>query len=209
MKLLTLSKQICGVLLAVLCVQVAVAASDPVKMLQGVADQLIAKLKENQTTLSQNPNLVYSLANEIVVPHAAIGEMSKRVLPPQTWNGATASQKEQFEKQFTTLLVRTYASALAQYNDQTVHFMPLRGAVDGKTNIQVQSRIDRTDGPSISVNYRLMLVGSEWKLYDLIVEGVSLVDSFRSQFADQLSQGGNMDSILKNLVAHNSQTNGG
>lgn len=183
------------------------AASDPEAMLQSVADQLIAKLKENQTSLSQNPSLVYSLATEIVVPHASIDEMSKRVLPPQVWNKATPSQRSEFEAEFTTLLVRTYASALAEYKDQTIHFKPIRGGYEGKNNIQVQSVIERSDGPSISVNYRLILQGSQWKLYDLIVEGVSLIESFRSQFADELSHG-NMDSVIQNLKQHNADNSG-
>lgn len=188
----------------VCCVKAAYATPDPVAMLKSVADQLIAKLEENKTTLSQNPGLVYSFANRIVVPHAAIEEMSKRVLPPQTWNAANPVQRSQFQRGFTTLLVHTYAAALAQYRDQTIKFMPVRGGFEGKNNVQVQSVIERSDGPSISVNYRLLLAGAQWKLYDLIVEGVSLIDSFRSQFADQLSQNnGDLDAVIKNLNAHN------
>ena len=190
-----------------LCVNTANANSDPEAMLQSVADQLIAKLKENKTSLSQNPSLVYSLANEIVVPHASIDEMSKRVIPPKVWNKATPDQRREFESDFTTLLVRTYASALAEYKDQTIHFKPIRGGYEGKNNVQVQSVIERNDGPSISVNYRLLLQGSQWKLYDLIVEGVSLIESFRSQFADQLSQG-NMDTVIRNLEQHNKDNSG-
>jgi len=189
-------------------IKTANATPDPVAMLKSIADQLIAELKANKTSLPENPSLVYSLANKIVVPHANIPEMSKRVLPPSVWGKATEAQRSEFESEFTTLLVRTYASALAQYKDQTIRFLPLRGGYEGKTSIQVQSIIDRTDGPSISVNYRLLLGGSEWQLYDLIVEGVSLIDSFRSQFADQLSQGGTMDSVIKNLKQHNADNSG-
>lgn len=100
------------------------AGSGPVEMLQSVADQMIASLKSHQTTLKQNPSLVYSLAYKIIVPHADLDEMSKRVLPPQTWNNATAGQRQEFKREFTNLLVRTYASALAEYKDQTVRFFP-------------------------------------------------------------------------------------
>ncbi|MDR3490759.1 MAG: ABC transporter substrate-binding protein [Gammaproteobacteria bacterium] len=179
------------------------AASDPVNMLNSIADQLISKLKANKATLKTNRSYVYSLANQIVVPHAAVDEMAKRVLPPQTWNHATASERSQFSSQFTTLLVHTYASALADYNDQTIHFYPVRGGYDGKNTVQVNSNIERTDGPEISVNYKLVLRGSQWKLYDMSVEGVSMLESFRSQFADSLAKG-DMQSLIRDLRAHNS-----
>jgi phospholipid transport system substrate-binding protein len=184
------------------CTQ-AIAGGDPVSELNSIADRLIAALKQNKANLHDDPQLVYSLAERIVVPHADVAEMAKRVLPPQTWNSATPSQRSRFEKEFTSLLVHTYASALANYNDQTVHFYPVRGGYAGKSTVQVDSQIERSDGPSISVNYRMVQHGSEWKLYDMSVEGVSMLESFRSQFSDLLSQG-NMDALLARLASHNS-----
>ncbi len=187
-------------------ITLAANASDPVSLLNGIADKMIAKLQENQTTLKENPTLVYSFANALVVPHADIPEMSKRVLPPRVWNEATPEQRSKFEKEFTTMLVRTYASALAEYKDETIRFYPVRGGYQGKDNVKVDSTIIRTDGPSIAVGYRLILRGSEWKLYDLIVEGVSMLESFRSQFADQLSRG-NMQDLIQKLEEHNAGNN--
>lgn len=177
-------------------------SASPVAMLQNVADQMIASLKANKTSLRTNPTLVYSLAYKIIVPHADLDEMSKRVLPPQTWNNATAGQREQFKKEFTTLLVRTYATALADYSDQSVRFFPIRGGYQGKSNVRVDSQIVRNDGPSINMNYRLLAKGSQWRLYDMTVEGVSLLESFRSQFADQLARG-NISNLITNLKQHN------
>ncbi len=180
----------------------AAAEGDPVSMLQSVADQMIASLKANKTTLRENPSLVYSLATRIIVPHADLDEMSKRVLPAQTWNSASAGQREEFKREFTTLLVRTYASALAEYKDQTVRFFPVRGGYAGKSTVKVNSQIVRTDGPAISVNYSLVSTGSGWRLYDMTVEGVSMLQSFRSQFSDQLSRG-DMASLIQVLKRHN------
>ena len=179
--------------------------NDPVSMLQSLANQMIANLKSNKATLKTNPSLVYSLARKIVVPHADLAEMSKRVLPPQVWNGATASQKAQFENQFTTLLVRTYASALSDYTDQTVEFRPVRGGSEGKSTVRVDSQIIRSDGAPINVNYSLIRQGSIWKLYDMTVEGVSLIESFRSQFADKVAQGSDMAGLIQYISAHNNK----
>ena len=180
---------------------------NPVAMLQSVADQMITNLKSNKASLKMHPAFVYSLATKVVVPHADLEEMSKRVLPPQTWNKIPTSQRAQFQKEFTMLLVRTYASALADYNDQTIRFNPVRGGFQGKNIVQVDSQIIRTDGPAITVNYKLIKKGTDWKLYDMTVEGVSLLESYRSQFADKLARG-NMSDLIRDLATHNSQNSG-
>ena len=107
------------------------AAQDPVGMLNSVANQMITNLKAREMSLKTNPAQVYSLAYKLVVPHADLEYMSKRVLPPQVWKQASSAQRDAFKQEFTTLLVRTYASALADYTDQTVHFYPVRGGVGG------------------------------------------------------------------------------
>jgi phospholipid transport system substrate-binding protein len=183
-------------------ISTAQAESDPIAFMQSISDQMISGLKSKKATLKTNPSVVFSLANRIVVPEADLDAMAQRVLPPQTWNNATLAQRAQFKKEFTTLLIRTYASALAQYSDETIKFFPVRGGFAGKTSVKVDSQIVRSNAPSISVSYRLLLVGSQWKLYDMIVEGVSLLESFRSQFADILSRG-DMVELNKELAAHN------
>lgn len=177
-------------------------AQDPVNMLDSVASQMISSLKAHKATLRTNPSIVYSLAYKIVVPHADLEVMARNVLPPRTWASATPTQRKEFEREFTTLLVRTYASALAEYTDETVRFYPVRGGYEGKSGVNVNSTIVRSDGPNISVNYRVVHVGSQWKLYDMAVEGISMLESFRSQFADKLSQG-NMKDLIDALKQHN------
>lgn len=197
-----------AILMSFMCIGLQTASandSDPVSMLQSLADQMIASLKTNKATLKTNPTLVYSLARKIVVPHADLAEMSKRVLPPSIWNTATPSQRSQFENEFTTLLVRTYASALSDYTDQVVKFYPVRGGVGGNNTVRVDSQIIRSDGAPINVNYRLIRQGSVWKLYDMTVEGVSLIESFRSQFADKVSQGSDMAGLIQYISAHNAK----
>jgi phospholipid transport system substrate-binding protein len=178
--------------------------SDPVDLVSSLADKMIASLKSRQATLKNNPKLVYSLAYKIVIPHADLDEMSQRVLPPQTWKNASSRQQAEFKQEFTHLLVQTYASALANYKDQTVRFYPVRGSIAGKNVITVNSQIIRSDGPPVSVSYRLHLQGSHWKLYDMTVEGVSLLQSFQEQFRQKLSQG-NMAQLLQDLRQHNAK----
>lgn len=182
--------------------QSAAVQGDPVALLKYIADNMIRELKANQATLKTKPSIVYSLANRYVVPYADVDAMSKRVLPPATWNGASAVQREQFKRSFTTTLIRTYSSALAAYKDQVVQFYPVRGGASG-SSVEVNSEIDSASGGEpIHVTYRMLRVGSVWRLYDMSVEGVSMIDSFRSQFSDILSTG-NMEQLLSRLTTHN------
>lgn len=178
----------------------AQSQSDPVGMLRYIANNMIAGLKANKATLKSKPQTVYSLAYKYVVPYADLTEMSKRVLPPNVWNSATPAERVQFEKEFTKTLIRTYASALTSYQDQVITFFPVRGA-QGRT-VVVNSEIRGSQGQPIQVAYRLIRVGSVWKLYDMSVEGVSMLDSFREQFSDMLAQG-NMQQLLQRLSGHN------
>lgn len=181
----------------------AYAAGDPVSLLQSVADNMIAGLKQNQATLKTKPGIVYNLAQQYVVPYANLDEMSRRVLPRQTWNSATPAQKAEFKKNFTRTLIRTYASALSSYKDQTIKFYPVRGGAHGNI-VTVESQIISNDREPIHVSYQMMRTGSGWRLVDLSVEGVDMLASFRSQFADILSHG-SMDQLLQRMSKHNSR----
>ncbi len=186
--------------------QLAWAAGDPVSVLKTVADEMIADLKSHQVTLKSDRQYVFSLAYRLVVPRVDVDEMARRVLPPQTWSQANPEQKAAFKRQFVALMVHTYASALASYKDQTVEFFPIRGGYEGKTTVEVNSQIISESGaPPISVRYRLINTSGAWKLYDMSVEGISVLESFRSQFADLLSQG-DITALTNRLAAHNGRS---
>ncbi len=178
------------------------AASSPMDMLQSTSNQALAQLKQNQATLKTNPKVVYQIVNNILAPHFAMQEMARMVVGRNAWNAASPSDRAQFVQQFKQLLMRTYSSALASYQNETVKFMPMRG--DANSNrVQVNSMIIRQAGPSVSVNYRLIQMGSEWKVYDVSVDGISLVESYRTQFAAQLSQGGSLATLTQKLSQRN------
>lgn len=181
---------------------VVVALGDPVTQLSQTADQMIGALKSNKAAIKSNPALVEDLARRILLPEADAQLMAKLALGRDGWNSATAQQRVDFTNAFTTLMIRTYASAFSAYTDQVVKFYPLRpgDVTDGR--VQIKSEILQSGGPAIPVNYRLLQEGNMWKVYDITVDGVSLIQSFRSQFASQLSQGG-MDQLLAALNKHN------
>ncbi len=178
--------------------------SNPVSLLEYIADNMINGLRAKKATLKNNPSAVYNLAYQYVVPYADIPEMAKRVLPPTVWNNATSAQRARFQKEFTRTLIRTYASALSAYEDQSVQFYPVRGGYQGLKTVEVKSQITSSSRDPIRVSYRLLRVGSVWRLYDMSVEGVDMLESFRSQFADILSQG-NIDTLIARMSSHSNR----
>lgn len=179
---------------------IALAASSPMAIMEQLTNQTLNSLKENQASLHSNPQVVYKIIYHILLPHVDMEEMSKAVLGREVWVNASAGEKQKFIGQFKLLLVRTYSSALAAYKNETVKFMPLRESNGDR--VQVDSIILQQGGPSIPVSYRLVLKGSQWKVYDLIVEGVSLIESYHSQFADAIRQNG-LNSVINELAQKN------
>jgi ABC-type transport system involved in resistance to organic solvents, auxiliary component len=185
--------------------QVAFAAPSPMQLMQQVTDQTLSALRSNQASLHTNSKVVYGIIYRILLPHVDMQEMSKAVLGREVWTSSSADQKQKFIAQFKLLLIRTYASALAAYKNETVKFMPLRD--NSGSRAQIDSLILQQGGPSIPVSYRLVLKGGQWKLYDLIVDGVSLVESYRSQFADGVARQG-LDGVIIQLTQKNGSGGG-
>lgn len=177
----------------------AVSAS-PVDMLQQTTNQMLVSL---QKTENRNAKSLYNLVQTILLPHVDLNRMSQLVIG-KYWVDATPAQREQFKQQFTYFVTRTYSTALSSYTNEKVRFMPVRGNSNGD-RVQVNSVIEQSNGQNVSVNYRLLLTNGQWKVYDFIVEGVSMVENYRSQFSNILRTEG-MDGLLKNLKSHNSKT---
>jgi phospholipid transport system substrate-binding protein len=176
----------------------AMAVSSPVHMLQSTSDQMLDAL---QKTENRNDAALYHLVRRILLPHVDLDLMCEQVLG-RYWIKATPDQRTQFKTQFTYYVTRTYSSALSSYTNEKVRFFPLRGGASGN-RVQVNSAIDQSNGQSISVSYRLILSGGQWKVYDFSVEGVSIIDNYRAQFADTLRTEG-LEGLIKRLKSRNS-----
>lgn len=182
-------------------------APNPIPELTDLSNQMIVALKENKASMKKDPQVVYGIVEKILLPHVDIQAMSRSVLGRDAWSKATPDQKERFTEAFKKLMLRTYAAGMSSYTDESVEFMPIRGGIQPDQNrVEVMSKIIRTDGPPIPVSYRLVYLSNDWKVYDFSVEGVSMIESFRSQFADELSQGVDIENLIKKLNQHNEQT---
>lgn len=197
-------KKVIVIFFGLLIGTMAWAISSPVDLLQNTSNQLISALKRNQATLKTKPQVVYGIVNQVLLPHVDIMGMSSRALGREAWFQATPYQRQVFAQQFVTLLIRTYSSALAQYTNEKVNFFPLREDYNNQSHVQVNSAIVRESGPSINLSYRLIREGGQWMLYDFSVDGISIIESFRSQFVGELQQGG-IEGLISKLAQHNSQ----
>lgn len=179
------------------------AQSSPIPMLQNTANQIINTLSKNKGQLDTNKSIIYSSVRKNLLPIVDVRGMARSVLGRQAWRKATASERKAFTQEFTNLVIRTYASPLAKFSDEKVKFLPVRGDLN-KRFVRVNSVIIRSSGPNIPLNYSLVSKKGQWRVYDMSVEGVSLLQSFRSQFAQTL-QNSNMQTLIKEMKQRNLQ----
>jgi len=190
--------------LIMFCGAVFAVDPPPLAMLKNTSSQMIHELDKNLSQIKRNDRLVYNLVNRILVPHFALAAMSQGVVGRENWQQATPALQQQFIAEFTRYVIRTYSSALQSYDGETIRFYPIRGYNPSVSRVQVNSDILQKDGPSINLQYRLLNNGGNWLIYDFSVDGISIVQNYRSQFAGVLRQGG-----LTKLVQQLQQRNAG
>lgn len=176
-----------------------VVAQDPEQaqaLVQTTTEQVLERLRTQEEALDADPSGIYPLVEDLVLPHFDFERMSRWVLG-KFWRQADEAQQQRFVGLFRDLLVRTYAKALLEYKDQEVRFDPLRAGSDPRT-VSVRSRIQQPGGYSVNLDYALFQNSEAWKVYDISVNGVSLVTNYRNSFATEIRRGG-MDGLLTHL----------
>ncbi len=159
--------------------------------------ELIAKDKEIR---SGNRARLIELIEAKVLPHFNFPAMTALAMGQQ-WNKATPEQKKRLTEEFRTLLVRTYASALAAYSEQKFDFRPLRGRPTD-TDVMVQVRVLQPGAQPVPIDYAMEKTAAGWKVYDVMVGGVSLVANYRTEFSNMVRESG-IDGLIKNLQSKN------
>jgi phospholipid transport system substrate-binding protein len=178
------------------------ASASPQDLVKSTSDQMIVALKKNRATLKQNPGKIYDLVHSIIIPNFDFDLMSRWVLG-KNWKQASPQQQQRFIQEFRTFLVRTYAGALLEYTDEEIRFLPTPSVGAGADDVTVRSEVLLKAGTPIPVNYSLHLNKDKgWKVYDVSVDGISLVTNYRSTFATQVRDGG-MDALINDLSTRN------
>lgn len=179
------------------------AAADiiaPDVMLKQTSDEVIAVIKEQREALDKDPALISELVHKYILPHLDEVTIAKLALG-KNWRVATREQKLKFVEEFRDLLIRTYGKSLSEFSDQKINYLPLR-MKQGDTKVVVKSEVIQSGGPSIPVSYRLRIKDDAWKVYDLSIDGVSLVTSYRGTFNQEVRKGG-IEGLLKYLKDKN------
>lgn len=178
----------------------AAAQESPDALVKRVTGEVLAIIKSDKELQAGNPRKVVELAEAKVLPHFDFARMT-RLAVGRNWNQATDAQKEALVKEFRTMLVRTYSSSLSAYRNQTIEVKPGKvGAQDKDTT--VRTAVIQQGGPPIPIDYAMEKTDGGWKVYDVIIDGASLVTTYRGSFNDQIQKGG-IDGLVKTLADRN------
>ena len=198
--------KLCGSLLglSLLAATVPVLAADVAAdaFVKQLSDEVVETIKSDKSMQAGNMTKLNALVDAKVMPHVNFRRITASAVGPG-WSKATPEQQKQLQEEFKALLLRTYAGALSQITDQTITVKPLRASPDD-TEIVVRTEV-RGKGEPIQLDYRLEKtpgIGSGWKIYNLNVMGVWLMETFRSQFAQEINAKG-IDGLIATLKARN------
>ena len=178
----------------------------PVQLVKETTSQLLTAVREQKADIDRDENRLFALISDIALPHFDFNRMSRWTLG-HYWRSATPEQREQFVTQFRQLLMRTYGHTLMEYRDTKIRYLPLLASPDAQ-RVTVRCEAEQAGGNPIQIAYAMYLTADGWKVYDVLVEGVSLVTNYRSSFAAIIHQQG-MDGLIRALAEKNGEPDHG
>jgi phospholipid transport system substrate-binding protein len=184
---------------AMLALPVQATEETPDALVKRISGEVMAAVKADPAIQAGDVNRIIALVDGKIMPSVNFARMTSSAVG-RYWRQATPEQQKQLQDEFKTLLVRTYAGALGEVKDQTVSFRPLRSRPED-TEVVVRSEV-RGRGDPIQLDYRLEKTPNGWKIYDLNVLGVWLVETYRAQFAQEINAKG-IDGLIATLVQRN------
>jgi phospholipid transport system substrate-binding protein len=193
-------------LLPILLCALAFAATAPARadtapdeLIRQVSTEVIDIVKSDKAIQAGDVSRIVTLVDTKVMPHVNFQRMTASAVG-RNWRSATPEQQKRLQEEFKTLLVRSYAGALTQVKDQTVQLKPMR-ANPGDTEVVVRTEV-KGKGEPIQLDYRLEKSGDTWKIYDVNVVGVWLVEQYRTSFSQEINAGG-IDGLIAKLAERN------
>ncbi len=175
--------------------------STPEQAIEQASNKLKVKMQDPGFTKDFKQITVF--VEETIYPHVDFDRISALVLG-KNWKSASETEKTQFKQEFKTLLVRTYSRAFIEFKDWSVQFLPVTKD-ENPDKVIVNTEVLQPGRKAISVNYRMMKNGNEWKAYDILIEGVSLVTNYRSSFKSDIDRTGSLASVIESLAKRNKE----
>jgi phospholipid transport system substrate-binding protein len=191
--------------LALLAGQGYAADTPPDALVKSTTEEVVAIIKQDKDIQAGNRAKIYALVDEKVLPHFDFMRMTQLAMG-RNWRDASPDQQQALVKEFHQLLVRTYAISLSSYRDQKVDYKPLKK--DSDTEATVKTEFARPGAEAVAIDYAMHKTPDGWKVFDVVVEGVSLVTNYRSEFSAQVRKDG-VDGLIKMLVEKNRNAGSG
>ncbi len=177
-------KQLFLILMSFIILAPAHAEATPLEVVKNTSDQVIERLKNES-----DPQKINQAVNDLIAPNFDFPKMSRWVLG-KNWRKASSDQQTRFTGAFQKLLIKTYSKALVESDNVEIKYLPVHAAENSK-KVTVKTEVDRQNGgPFIPINYRLYKAGNGWKVYDVSIDGVSLVSTYRGSFNDEIKRKG-------------------
>jgi phospholipid transport system substrate-binding protein len=175
----------------------------PDVLVKSVSEEVIAEIRKDKALQAGDPAKTAALVEAKIVPHFDFRRITQTAVG-KSWRSATPEQQDRLTEEFKTLLVRTYSGALTNYRDQVIEFKPLRASA-ADTEVTVRSQVRQSGAQPISIEYDVAKTGTQWKVYDVRIEGISLVATYRTSFAEEVANRG-VDGLISLLARKNRQT---
>ena len=174
----------------------SVDASDPAKLVQTAASAMLKDLDAHRADYKANPNKVHQLVDQVLLPHFD-SDYSARLVLGHHWGEANDDQRKRFINAFYRSLLNNYGDALTDFTADKLKVLPFTGDAKAKDST-VRTTVKKSDGATVAVDYRLHQTDAGWKAWDVVIEGISYVKSFRDDFDSEISQQG-IDEVIKRL----------
>jgi phospholipid transport system substrate-binding protein len=182
-------------------VTAVVQAAEPVDMIKSTAKQTFEAIEGNRDSIKTDPGKIYGLVETIVLPSFDFDLMARWVLGKH-WKKASAEQQQKFIKEFRSMLVRTYASQLLEHRYEDISIGAVTQIKDDR--VKVATEVKRKAGKPYSILYNFRKSEDGWKVYDVVIEGISLVTNYRSAFESEINRG-DIDGLIAKLAERNSK----
>ena len=188
--------------LGAMALAVSVSAQEiaPDQLVQKITDEVLAAIKSDKQLAAGDKQKALKLAEEKVLPYIDF-EQATRLAVGRAWSQASPEQKKRLVSEFRNMLVRTYSNAIEGYQGQTLKVLPSRGKQDPE-DTTVRTQFIRAGGQPLPIEFHMRQTDKTWKVYDIVVEGVSLVMTYRSEFDAVVKQEG-LDGLIKRLAQKN------
>ncbi len=191
--------------LLALCISLfatAVAAEylAPDVQVKNISDEVFAIMKEDKDIRTGNQKKISELVDAKILPHFDFSRMTALAVG-RNWPKASAQQQQALTSEFRALLVRSYSSALSTYKNHTIEFKPLRAAAND-ADVTVKTQVKQSGAEPVNIDYSMERTPAGWKVYDVVVGGVSLVTNYRETFNTEIRNGG-VDGLINSLATKN------